>query len=415
MRTVYEITGFQMKRAVITGLGVVSSIGNNAEEVIQSLRDGKSGISHSQQFEDMGLRSHVWGNIDLDPSDFIDRKALRFMGSAAAYTYIAMQQAIDDSKLTPEMVSNFRTGIVAGSGGASSSDQVTCADKLREKGVKRVGPYLVPKIMSSTASATLATPFKIKGINYSISSACATSAHCIGHALEQIQLGKQDIVFAGGGEEVDWTLAMGFDAMGALSTKFNDTPEKASRTYDANRDGFVISGGGGMVVVEELEHALARGAHIYAEIVGYGATSDGYDMVAPSGEGAVRCMQQAMATTDGEVEYINTHGTSTPVGDTKELGAVKELFGDKMPAFASTKSLTGHALGAAGVHEAIFSLLMMENNFVAPSINIDDLDEAATGLPVITELQEKSIKTMMSNSFGFGGTNATLIFQKFEK
>lgn len=415
MRTVYEITGFQMKRAVITGLGVVSSIGNNAEEVIQSLRDGKSGISHSQQFEDMGLRSHVWGNIDLDPSDFIDRKALRFMGSAAAYTYIAMQQAIDDSKLTPEMVSNFRTGIVAGSGGASSSDQVTCADKLREKGVKRVGPYLVPKIMSSTASATLATPFKIKGINYSISSACATSAHCIGHALEQIQLGKQDIVFAGGGEEVDWTLAMGFDAMGALSTKFNDTPEKASRTYDANRDGFVISGGGGMVVVEELEHALARGAHIYAEIVGYGATSDGYDMVAPSGEGAVRCMQQAMATTDGEVEYINTHGTSTPVGDTKELGAVKELFGEKMPAFASTKSLTGHALGAAGVHEAIFSLLMMENNFVAPSINIDDLDEAATGLPVITEFQEKSIKTMMSNSFGFGGTNATLIFQKFEK
>jgi len=415
MRTVYEITGFQMKRAVITGLGVVSSIGNNAEEVIQSLRDGKSGISHSQQFADMGLRSHVWGNIDIDPSDFIDRKALRFMGSAAAYTYIAMQQAIDDSKLTPEMVSNFRTGIVAGSGGASSSDQVICADKLREKGVKRVGPYLVPKIMSSTASATLATPFKIKGVNYSISSACATSAHCIGNALEQIQLGKQDIVFAGGGEEVDWTLAMGFDAMGALSTKFNETPEKASRTYDANRDGFVISGGGGMVVVEELEHALARGAHIYAEIVGYGATSDGYDMVAPSGEGAVRCMQQAMATTDGEIDYINTHGTSTPVGDTKELGAVKELFGDKMPAFASTKSLTGHALGAAGVHEAIFSLLMMENNFIAPSINIEELDEEATGLPVITELQEKSIKTMMSNSFGFGGTNATLIFQKFEK
>jgi len=415
MRTVYEITGFQMKRAVITGLGVVSSIGNNAEEVIQSLRDGKSGISHSQQFADMGLRSHVWGNIDIDPSDFIDRKALRFMGSAAAYTYIAMQQAIDDSKLTPEMVSNFRTGIVAGSGGASSSDQVLCADKLREKGVKRVGPYLVPKIMSSTASATLATPFKIKGVNYSISSACATSAHCIGNALEQIQLGKQDIVFAGGGEEVDWTLAMGFDAMGALSTKFNETPEKASRTYDANRDGFVISGGGGMVVVEELEHALARGAHIYAEIVGYGATSDGYDMVAPSGEGAVRCMQQAMATTDGEIDYINTHGTSTPVGDTKELGAVKELFGDKMPAFASTKSLTGHALGAAGVHEAIFSLLMMENNFIAPSINIEELDEEATGLPVITELQEKSIKTMMSNSFGFGGTNATLIFQKFEK
>jgi len=404
-----------MKRAVITGLGVVSSIGNNAEEVTQALREGRSGITYSEQFEEYGLRSRVWGDIDLDPSEFVDRKALRFMGKASAYTYIAMQQAIDDSNLTPEMVSNFRTGIVAGTGGASSSDQVIAADKLRDKGVKRVGPYLVPKIMSSTASATLATPFKIKGVNYSISSACATSAHCIGHAWEQIQLGKQDIVFAGGGEEVDWTLAMGFDAMGALSSKFNDTPERASRTYDANRDGFVISGGGGMVVVEELEHALARGAHIYAEIVGYGATSDGFDMVAPSGEGAIRCMQQAMATVDGDIEYINTHGTSTPVGDVKELGAIKELFGDDMPAFGSTKSLTGHALGAAGVHEAIYSLLMMKNGFIAPSINVEQADEEAVGLPIVTELTQRSLTTMMSNSFGFGGTNATLIFQKFEK
>jgi len=404
-----------MKRAVITGLGVVSSIGNNTEEVTQALREGRSGISYSEQFEEYGLRSRVWGNVDLEPSEFVDRKALRFMGKASAYTYVAMQQAIDDSKLTPEMVSNFRTGIVAGTGGASSSDQVEAADKLRNKGVKRVGPYVVPRIMSSTASATLATPFKIKGINYSISSACATSAHCIGHALEQIQLGKQDIVFAGGGEEVDWTLAMGFDAMGALSSKYNDTPEQASRTYDANRDGFVISGGGGMVVVEELEHALARGAHIYAELVGYGATSDGFDMVAPSGEGAVRCMQQAMATVDGDIDYINTHGTSTPVGDVKELGAIKDLFGDNIPAFGSTKSLTGHALGAAGVHEAIYSLLMMKNGFIAPSINVTQLDEQAVGMPLVTTLQEKQLTTLMSNSFGFGGTNATLIFQKFEK
>jgi len=404
-----------MKRAVITGLGVVSSIGNNAEEVTQALREGRSGITYSEQFEEYGLRSRVWGDIDLEPSDFVDRKALRFMGKASAYTYVAMQQAIDDSKLTPEMVSNFRTGIVAGTGGASSSDQVVAADKLRAKGVKRVGPYLVPRIMSSTASATLATPFKIKGINYSISSACATSAHCIGHALEQIQLGKQDIVFAGGGEEVDWTLAMGFDAMGALSSKYNDTPAKASRTYDANRDGFVISGGGGMVVVEELEHALARGAHIYAELVGYGATSDGFDMVAPSGEGAIRCMQQAMATVDSDIDYINTHGTSTPVGDVKELGAIKELFGDDMPVFGSTKSLTGHALGAAGVHEAIYSLLMMKNDFIAPSINVEQADDEAAGLPIVTELVQGAFDTVMSNSFGFGGTNATLIFKKFEK
>ena len=404
-----------MKRAVITGLGIVSSIGNNTEEVATSLKNGTSGISYSEQFEQYGLRSKVWGDINLDPAAHVDRKALRFMGKASAYAFVAMEQAIADAKLTPEQVSNPRVGIVAGSGGASSASQVEAADKLREKGVKRVGPYLVPKIMSSTTSATLAPPFKIKGINYSISSACATSSHCIGHALEQIQLGKQDIVFAGGGEEVDWTLAMGFDAMGALSTKYNDTPEKASRTYDANRDGFVISGGGGMVVVEELEHALARGAHIYAEIVGYGANSDGFDMVAPSGEGAVRCMEQALATTEGKIDYVNTHGTSTPVGDVKELGAIRELFKDDVPTFGSTKSLTGHALGAAGVHEAIYSIIMMENSFIAPSINIDELDPEAVGLPVVTELQQRELTTVMSNSFGFGGTNATLIFQKFVK
>lgn len=404
-----------MRRAVITGVGIVSSIGNNVEEVLSALREGRSGISFSQQFEDMGLRSHVWGDIDLDPKGLVDRKAMRFMGKASAYTHIAMQQAVTDAGLTEEMVSNPRTGLVAGTGGASSANQVEAADNLRNRGVKKVGPYVVPRIMSSTASATVATPFKIKGINYSISSACATSAHCIGHALEQIQLGKQDIVFAGGAEEVDWTLAMGFDAMGALSTKYNETPEKASRTYDANRDGFVISGGGGMVVVEELEHALARGAHIYAEIVGYGATSDGYDMVAPSGEGAVRCMQQAMENVDTKIEYVNTHGTSTPVGDVKELGAIKEVFGEELPAFGSTKSLTGHALGAAGVHEAVYSLLMMEHGFLAPSINIDERDEQAEGMPLVTEMKEAELTTVMSNSFGFGGTNATLVFRKFEK
>ncbi|NRA71068.1 MAG: beta-ketoacyl-ACP synthase I [Gammaproteobacteria bacterium] len=404
-----------MRRAVITGLGIVSSIGNDVAEVTESLREGKSGITHSEQFEQYQLRSHVWGDIKLDPTQFVDRKAMRFMGKASAYAYIAMAQAIEDAKLTPEQVSNPRVGIVAGSGGASSATQIEAADKLREKGVKRIGPYVVPKIMSSTTSATLATPFKIKGINYSISSACATSSHCIGHALEQIQLGKQDIVFAGGGEEVDWSLAMGFDAMGALSTKFNDNPAVASRTYDADRDGFVISGGGGMVVVEELEHALARGAHIYAEIVGYGATSDGYDMVAPSGEGAIRCMEQAMATTNGKIDYINTHGTSTPVGDVKELGAIKTLFKDQVPSFGSTKSLSGHALGAAGVHEAIYSIIMMENSFIAPSINIDNLDPEAQDLPIVRTLEERELTTVMSNSFGFGGTNATLILQKYVK
>ncbi|MFT5756689.1 MAG: 3-oxoacyl-[acyl-carrier-protein] synthase-1 [Alteromonadaceae bacterium] len=403
-----------MKRVVISGLGIVSSIGNNAEEVLASLKSGRSGISHAESFAEMGLRSQVWGKPNIETKDHIDRKAMRFMGDAAAYAYIAMQEAIDDAKLTDEQVSNYRTGIVAGSGGASSYNVVASADTLREKGIRRVGPYAVPKTMSSTCSACLATPFKILGVNYSMSSACATSAHCIGHAAELIQLGKQDIVFAGGGEEVDWSLAMMFDGMGALSSKYNDTPEQASRTYDANRDGFVISGGGGMVVVEELEHALARGAHIYAEIVGYGATSDGYDMVAPSGEGAVRCMQQAMVGVEGEVDYLNTHGTSTPVGDVKELGAIQEVFGKKSPAISATKAMTGHALGAAGVHEAIYSILMMEHSFVAPSINIETLDEKAEGLDIVTEKRDVELNLIMSNSFGFGGTNATLVMKKYK-
>jgi 3-oxoacyl-[acyl-carrier-protein] synthase-1 len=403
-----------MKRVVITGMGIVSSIGNNKQEVTESLKAGRSGITHSAQFEEMKLRSHVWGDIKLNLADHIDRKALRFMGDAAAYAYIAMKEAIADANLTEEQYSDFRVGLVVGSGGASSKNQVEAADTLRSKGVKRVGPYIVPRIMSSTTSACLATPFKIKGVNYSISSACATSAHCIGHAAELIQMGKQDMVFAGGAEELDWTLTMGFDAMGALSTKYNDTPEKASRTYDANRDGFVISGGGGIVVVEELEHALARGAKIYAEIIGYGATSDGYDMVAPSGEGAVRCMQMALADVDSPIDYINTHGTSTPVGDVRELEALAQVFKDKVPPVASTKSLTGHALGAAGVHEAIFSMIMMEQSFIAPSINIDTLDEKAAGIPVVREMRHAELTTVMSNSFGFGGTNATLVMRKYK-
>lgn len=403
-----------MKRVVITGIGIVSSIGNNAEEVLASLETGKSGITYSESFAEQGLKSNIWGKPNIDIKDHIDRKALRFMGDAAGYAYIAMEQAIQDSRLTEEQVSDFRTGIVAGSGGASSANIVASSDTLRNRGIRRVGPYAVPKTMSSTVSACLATPFKIKGVNYSISSACATSAHCIGHAMELIQLGKQDIVFAGGGEEVDWTLAMMFDGMGALSAGRNDTPELASRTYDADRDGFVISGGGGMVVVEELEHALARGAHIYAEIVGYGATSDGYDMVAPSGEGAVRCMQQAMQGVEGKIDYLNTHGTSTPVGDVKELGAIQELFGEKSPAISATKAMTGHALGAAGVHEAIYSILMMENNFVAPSINVDNLDEQAQGLDIVTQKRDAELNLVMSNSFGFGGTNATLVMQKYK-
>lgn len=403
-----------MKRAVITGIGIVSSIGNNKEEVLASLKSGKSGITFSEQFAEMKMRSQVWGDLKIEPKDLIDRKIMRFMGDAAAYTYLSMEQAIADAQLSDEMVSNERTGLVTGSGGGSSKNQVEACKIMVEKGVRRVGPYMVPRTMASTTSACVATPFKIKGINYSMSSACATSSHCIGNALEQIQLGKQDIVFAGGGEELDWTMACEFDAMGALSSKYNDTPAKASRTYDAKRDGFVISGGGGIVVVEELEHALARGAKIYAEIVGYGATSDGYDMVAPSGEGAVRCMRQALATVEGDVDYLNTHGTSTPVGDTKELEAINIVFPEKAPKISSTKSQTGHSLGAAGVHEAIYSLLMMENDFISPSINIEEIDEKAVNLPIVANQSiDAKLNIVMSNSFGFGGTNATLVFKRY--
>ena len=402
-----------MRRVVITGLGVVSCLGNSKSEVTDALKNGRSGISCNETFAEMGLRSQVSGSVDIDIAEKIDRKVRRFMGDAAAYAYIAMQQAIEDSGLEDTDVSNPRTGLIAASGGASSSNIVVSADTLRSRGVRKIGPYMVPRTMGSTVSACLATPFRIKGINYSITSACATSAHCIGAAMEQIQLGKQDVVFAGGGEEEDWTLTSLFDAMGALSTKYNDAPAKASRTYDVNRDGFVIASGGGMVVVEALEHAEARGAKIYAEIVGYGATSDGHDMVAPSGEGAVRCMQLALETVDGPVDYINTHGTSTPVGDVKELEAMREVFGDEIPRFASTKSLCGHSLGATGAQEAIHCLLMLENDFIAPSINVEEPDPAVDGMPLVTSLAENAgLKTAMTNSFGFGGTNATLVFRK---
>ena len=405
-----------MRRAVITGLGIVSCLGNDKNTVAANLRAGHTGIRFNPSYAEMGLRSHVSGTVDIDLEALIDRKFLRFMGQAAAFSYIAMQQAIEDSGLSPEDVSNPRTGLIAGSGGASTLNQMEAIDTLREKGVKRIGPYRVTRTMGSTVSACLATPFKIKGVNYSVSSACATSAHCIGQALEQIQLGKQDIVFAGGGEEEHWSQSCLFDAMGALSTQYNDTPEKASRAYDSKRDGFVIAGGGGMVVVEELEHALKRGAKIYAEIVGYGATSDGYDMVAPSGEGAVRGMQQALATVDTPIDYLNTHGTSTPVGDVAEIRAVREVFGDNAPPISSTKSLSGHSLGAAGVQEAIYSLLMMEGDFIAGSINIDELDEEAKDLPIVEKTRENVIlNTVMSNSFGFGGTNATLILKRYTK
>lgn len=404
-----------MKRIVVTGMGIVSCLGNDKATVTAALKNGTSGIRFKESYKEMGLRSNVAGQIDINLEDHIDRKPLRFMGNAAGYAYIAMQQAIADSGLTEAEVSNIRTGIVAGSGGGSAENQVLAADILREKGVKRVGPYMVPRVMTSTVSACLATPFKIKGVNYSITSACATSAHCIGHAMELIQLGKQDVVFAGGGEEEHWTLTMMFDAMGALSTKYNDTPAKASRAFDATRDGFVIAGGGGMLVIEEYEHAKARGAKILAELVGYGATSDGSDMVAPSGEGAMRCMQMAMSTVKGPIDYINAHGTSTPVGDAAEIGAVKSVFGDKTPAISSTKSLTGHSLGAAGVQEAIYSLLMLENDFIAASANIENLDEKVAGANIITQRRDNAgLRTVMSNSFGFGGTNATLVFQKPE-
>lgn len=402
-----------MKRVVVTGMGIVSCLGNDKTAVLDALRAGRSGIKFQEAYKEMGLRSHVAGSIDLDLSQVIDRKVLRFMGDAAAYAYVSMQQAIADAGLSEAQVSNERTGIIMGSGGASSENLVESADILREKGVKRVGPYRVTQTMGSTTSACLATPFKIKGVNYSISSACATSAHCIGVALEQIQLGKQDIVFAGGGEEEHWTLTALFDAMGALSTKYNETPDQASRAYDAERDGFVIAGGGGCLVIEEYEHAIARGAKIYAEIVGYGATSDGYDMVAPSGEGAMRCMQQALATTQGSIDYINSHGTSTPVGDLAELKAIKATFGDAIPPISSTKSLTGHSLGATGVQEAIYSLLMLENDFICASANITALDAEAVGMPIVLQRQDNvKLNRVMSNSFGFGGTNATLVFQR---
>lgn len=404
-----------VKRVVVTGIGIVSSLGNNAQEVLRSLKNLQSGIEFDAVYQEMGLRSQVAGNIKIDLKELIDRKILRFMGPAAAYAYLAMKEAIESAGLTPEQVSNIRTGIVAGSGGASSSAQVEAADTLRASGVKRVGPYGVTKTMGSTVAACLATPFQIKGVNYSISSACSTSAHCIGHAAELIQLGKQDIVFAGGGEEVSWHMSSLFDAMGALSSKYNDTPSQASRAYDAQRDGFVISGGGSILVLEEYEHAKARGANILCELTGYGATSDGYDMVAPSGEGAVRCMQMALAQHGGKVDYINAHGTSTPVGDTKELAAIRTVFeGQDIPLISSTKSLSGHALGAAGSNEAIYSILMMQNDFVCASANIQELDEQAEGLPIVRENQNIKLNAVMSNSFGFGGTNATLIFSRVQ-
>ncbi len=404
-----------MKRVVVTGMGIVSCIGNDKETVLESLKSGKSGIKHNESYKEMGFRSTISGSIDLDLKEHIDRKILRFMGDAAGFAYISMQQAIEDSGLTAEQVSNERTGIIIGSGGASTQSVVESADIMRDRGVKRAGPYRVTQTMASTTSACLATPFKIKGVNYSISSACATSAHCIGNAMELVQLGKQDVVFAGGGEEEHWTLTGLFDAMGALSTKYNDTPDKASRAYDADRDGFVIAGGGGCLVIESLDHALARGAKIYGELVGYGATSDGYDMVAPSGEGAARCMRMAMGTIDGKIDYINSHGTSTPVGDLAELKAIKEVFTDEVPAISSTKSLTGHSLGATGVQEAIYTLLMMENNFICASANVGKIDCEAESLPIVTKIKEQEVKRAMSNSFGFGGTNATLVFQKYEK
>ena len=407
-----------MRRVVVTGMGIVSSLGNNKSEVLDSLQNGRSGITFQPEYAERGLRSHVAGSIkNLDIEARIDRKLLRFMAKGHAYAWLAMQEAIADASLPEELVSNVRTGLIVGAGGASHESILEGIDTLRDKGIRRVGPYMVTKAMASGVSACLATGAKIKGINYGISSACSTSAHCIGAGVEQIQLGKQDIIFAGGAEEENWTLSFMFDAMGALSSKYNDTPEKASRTYDANRDGFVISGGGGILVLEEYEHAKARGAKIYAEVVGYGANSDGYDMVAPSGEGAVRCMKLALEGVEGNVDYINTHGTSTPVGDTKELEAIREVFGDgglkQNPAIASTKSLSGHALGAAGVNEAIYTLIMMENSFIAASANIETLDPAAEGLNIVQKrIDNVKIQTALSNSFGFGGTNASLTFSR---
>ncbi|MCH8256488.1 MAG: beta-ketoacyl-ACP synthase I [Proteobacteria bacterium] len=404
-----------MRRVVVTGMGVICPIGNSLDEVTDALREGRSGIEFCQDYKDHGFRSHVHGSLKVDLDEAIDRKVRRFMGDGAAYNYLAMKQAVEDSGLTDDQVSNERTGMVMGSGGTSTRNLLLSTDTLREKNARRVGPFMVPKVMSSTNSATLATPFKIKGSSYSISSACSTSAHCIGNAAELIQWGKQDIMFAGGGEELHWTLTLLFDAMPALSSNYNDTPERASRPYDVNRDGFVIAGGGGVLVLEELEHARARGAQIYAELVGYGATSDGFDMVQPSGEGAVRCMRQALGESPGPIDYINAHGTSTPVGDTRELEAIKEVFGGDIPPISSTKSLTGHSQGATGAHEAIYSLLMMKHGFISASANIDDLDPEAEGVPIVTERRDGvRLDRVMSNSFGFGGTNAVLVFQKLD-
>ncbi|MVA24021.1 beta-ketoacyl-ACP synthase I [Agrobacterium vitis] len=404
-----------MRRVVVTGLGIVSSIGNNAEEVTASLRDARSGISFSPDFAEHGFKCQVWGQPSLDTTDLVDRRAMRFLSQGGAWNHVAMKQAIADSGLEEKDYSaNERTGIIMGSGGPSTRQIVEAADITRQnKSPKRIGPFAVPKAMSSTASATLATWFKIHGVNYSISSACSTSAHCIGNAAEMIQWGKQDIMFAGGHEDLDWSMSDLFDAMGAMSTRYNDTPALASRAYDANRDGFVIAGGAGVLVLEELEHAKARGAKIYAELTGYGATSDGYDMVAPSGEGAIRCMRQALATVKGDVDYINTHGTSTPVGDSKEIGAIRSVFGDKIPPIQSTKSLTGHSLGAAGVQESIYGLLMMQEGFIGESAHITELDPEFEGVPVVRKrIDNAKIDTVLSNSFGFGGTNATLVFQR---
>jgi len=402
-----------MKRVVITGIGIVSCLGNNQEEVYQSLLNSKSGITFCEEYKEYNLKSNIHGKPNIKLEDYVDRKIIRFMGDGSAYNYIAMNEAVKDSGLEEKDVSNISSGMIMGSGGPSIQNVILAADKTREKNPKKMGPFIVPRTMSSTASATLAVPFKIKGVNYTISSACATSGHCIGNGMELIQLGKQKIIFAGGSDEVHFALTAMFDAMTALSSKYNDTPEKASRPYDKTRDGFVISGGGGVLVLEEYEHAKAREAKIYGELTGYGATSDGYDMVAPSGEGAVRCMKMSLKTTRNAIDYINTHGTSTPVGDITELNAIKETFQNKIPKISSTKSLTGHPLGAASVHEAIYSLIMMENNFIAASANIQDMDDGAKPFPIVTKVEKNvSLNAVMSNSFGFGGTNSTLVFEK---
>jgi len=402
-----------MRRVVITGLGIVSCLGNNQEEVHQSLLNSKSGISFAEEYKEHNLKSHIHGKPNIKLEDHVDRKIMRFMGSGSAYNYVAMKEAITDSGLEDKNVSNIKSGIVMGSGGPSIENVILAADKARAKTPKLMGPFIVPRTMGSTASATLAVPFKIKGVNYTMSSACATSGHCIGNAMELIQMGKQDVMFAGGSEELHWAMTAMFDAMTALSSKYNETPEKASRAYDKTRDGFVIAGGGGVLVLEEYEHAKARGAKIYAELTGYGATSDGYDMVAPSGEGAVRCMKIALATSKNKIDYINTHGTSTPVGDITELKSIGETFGDKIPKISSTKSLSGHPLGASSVHEAIYSLIMMKNNFITASANITEMDDEAKKFPIITKTEtDVELNSVMSNSFGFGGTNATLIFEK---